>query len=190
MCKVTTTTSSYSAPTTPTARVTRKRVRFGNIREQEASERHSFCEEEMEDLWYSKPELKALRKLCKHLLKGKKKFTEDCYRGLEVFVNNNRVRRQQESVFPVLKMHWENRQLLELGDEEDILRSLSTSLNMECLRDGVARAAQDAAEAFEIYQECSQLNQKVVEGVFLSNTYSISASEPIMKASNGRALSA
>ena len=189
MCKVTTPPSPYATPTTP--RTTRKRVRFGYIQEQEAAEHHSFSEEQMEFMWYSKAELKALRKLCKHLLQGKKNFDEDCYRGLEVFVNNNRVRRQQEYVFPVLELHRENRQR-EVSDEEDLrgLRSLSTALNMECLQDGVSRAAQDAAEAFEIYQECSRLNQKVVEGVFLGNTYSISAAEPVMKASNGRALSA
>ena len=189
--------TAYSPPLAPNTTVTAtkkslKRVRFGGIRGvQDAEERHSFCEEQMEFMWYSKDELKAQRKICKHILKGKIELSDqDCYRGLEVYANNNRKQRLQDSVFPVLKMHWEGRYM---GQEDDTrgLRSLASILNREALQEGVARAAQDMAEAFAIYQECSTLVcQTMVKNVFLRNTYTVSTSDPVTSSSFRMARSA
>jgi hypothetical protein len=141
----------------------KKTVSFSRrVSKRAAKEHHHFDGEQMNLMWYSKDELKALRKHVKKIMKDERllEASNDVYRGLEVFANCNRVNRYAANVIPVLNMHWENR-IRGIGTDMDV-STFACRLNRETVHQGIHRGAQDAAEAFEIYfDDCTVSDQKV-----------------------------
>ncbi|CAB9529285.1 expressed unknown protein [Seminavis robusta] len=133
---------------------TKKSVQFwGKVTKRPARSYHHFDEEQMEFMWYSPEELQGMRQHLKKVLKDQSvlESTNDVYRGLEAFANGNRKTRYAAHVKPVLKMHRNNRQM---GVDDDLgVPTFAARLNEEMTRQGIQRAAQDATDAFEIYQE-------------------------------------
>jgi len=160
MCYITAnepTTSSSAVPTTPKKSVSICPI----VYEYDASEHHHFDEEQMEDMWYNKSDMNAFRKQCKKLIKKSttSRFPqEDCYRGLEVFVNSNRSVKYESKVLPVLDLFDELLDLVDQGsivdgDIEEALRFHAVSLTRACTHDAIQRAVQDAVEAYQLYHE-------------------------------------
>lgn len=130
-----------------------KRVSFGNVSERDATERHSFSEEQMESMWYNQDELKAIRRQLKRIVNRKVAMdtTQDCWRGLEAFVNSSRTSRYEKSIQPILKLIWDSEDA-GVSDPTGV-QSFAVCLNRKSTEDGIKRASQDFVDAYEIYRE-------------------------------------
>jgi hypothetical protein len=144
--------SSSATSATSKDKGPKKCVSFGRVVIKHAAKEHNhFDEEQMHLMWYSKDELKVLRKHVKKILKDRSLLgpSGDVYRGLEVFAHSNRVHRYAAHVIPVLNMQWQN---LEVGLDVDLgVPTFARRLNRETVHQGIQRGAQDAIEAFEVY---------------------------------------
>ena len=144
-------------------KTTQRRVTFGYVEECDACEHHHFTEEQMATMWYNKNDLKGFRQHSKKILKDICSMDQfDCYRGLEVFENNNRSQRYSTCVLPVLQLQED---LWGMGVEDPVgLQSYANSLNRKSVEAAVKRGLQDSVEACKVFQE--SFESSTVESFF------------------------
>lgn len=133
-----------------------KTVRFGGKSSVAAPAHYSLDNAQKAIMWHNKSELKVVKKSIKKIMKAGPaavaNSSQDCYRGIEVFENSNRTTRREQCVVPIVKMHQEGRAMGHADDERG-LRSFAAILNRQACDQAVSRGAQDAVEAFSIYEK-------------------------------------
>ena len=128
-----------------------RRVSFGHV--EESPKTYTLSSRIKKKMWYNEDELDLIRDRLRQALDGKSlEEPIDCLRGLELYINRERLVKTDESNFILLE-HLHSMSFSEVEDDAFDINSLAASLSGESVQVGKMQAAEDSAEAYKIYLE-------------------------------------